>query len=164
MQLHYNLAGEPIPLTEWARLLVGPFSQRCVAQHWVQGWKVSTVWVGLDMAAGESRTPLIFETMVFAPSQEEARHHPEWDGAQARYPSEAIAEDGHWGMLRGLLHALGASAEEIAGAGPEPVIPLQDLPAFFPRDDDDAAGYDADYGDAMRVRAADYGKKDKVIL
>jgi hypothetical protein len=157
----FNLAAEPISQEEWTALFTGPFSHRCVAQHWVRGWKVSTVWLGIDMAAGESRVPLIFETMVFAPSQEEARDHPSWDGAQARYPTEALAEDGHWGILRGLLHELGATPEEIDDTGPAPVIPLQDLQGFFPREADGID--DEGYEDAMRWRPGDV-KDDKVSL
>lgn len=51
--------------------------------------RVSTVWMGHDLAPWRDGPPIIFETMIFA-----ADSHP-WDNACTRYATEAEALEGH---------------------------------------------------------------------
>jgi hypothetical protein len=52
-------------------------------------WRVSTAWLGLDRSLPGSRTPVIFETMIFG------RQGVDGDGYQERYATEAAALAGH---------------------------------------------------------------------
>src|SRR5436189_165925 len=57
------------------------------------GYRVSTVWLGLDHNFSLEGPPLIFETMVFGKEL--------WmDLDSARYATEAEAMEGHWRMVR----------------------------------------------------------------
>jgi hypothetical protein len=49
--LYYSRKGRLISLADWARLQ-GDREYRIIAQHWVRGWKVSTLWLGLDHCWG----------------------------------------------------------------------------------------------------------------
>jgi hypothetical protein len=88
--LHYHRDGTPCEnVLEWAR----DFGEdRRVKQETLQnGYFVSTVFLGLDhnFSGGP---PLIFETMVFAPSGEELDIE--------RYSTEESAKAGHEEMVR----------------------------------------------------------------
>ncbi len=80
--------GEPIEcinLTEWARWFQA--NDRHVAKDTVNGFFVSTVFLGLDHSFGEG-PPVLWETMIFAPDN--------WTGLeQWRYTSRADALAGH---------------------------------------------------------------------
>ena len=69
MSRYFDRQGKPLAMMDWAR----KFEDReyaTVAQHWVRGWMVSTVWLGLDHNFSMSGPPIIFETMVFPPGDE----------------------------------------------------------------------------------------------
>ena len=94
--LWYDRKGRPIPMEAWGPLHADK-SYQVLAQHWVRGWKVSTIWLGLDHSFGEG-PPVIFETMIFAPKDEHAEEDAERDGLdgyQWRYSTEAEAFAGH---------------------------------------------------------------------
>jgi len=80
VSFYYNRAGEPIDLDTWAELFV---ADRKVADDMVDGVRVSTVFIGLDLGVGE---PQLFETMIFGGVL---------DGCCWRYPTEAAAKVGH---------------------------------------------------------------------
>ncbi len=124
MSTFYDRQGRPIGAREWARKTED--REYCfVAQHWVRGWKVSTIWLGIDYGFGKSPAPLIFETMIFAPKDATigrgASGVPvDLDEYQERYPTEAAAQAGHDRALAAVVRHLGDdSAADIAG----PLIP-----------------------------------------
>jgi hypothetical protein len=74
-------------LMEWAKWFEQ--ADRSVAKDDVNGVSVSTVFLGLDHAFGESQ-PMLFETMVFG---------GDLDQEQARYSTWDEAETGHKEMV-----------------------------------------------------------------
>ncbi len=62
---HWDKDGRPIPLLLWARLLEDMNYRRVGFDTVKYGFRVSTVWLGIDYGFGIRR--LIFETMVFPP-------------------------------------------------------------------------------------------------
>jgi hypothetical protein len=129
----YDRQGRPIDMMKFDRLLADG-EYRVVAQHWVRGWKVSTVWLGLDHRFGSPGAPLIFETMIFAP-EDATIGREDWEGGDAfstlddprdldqhqeRYPTETAARAGHDRALAAMVEQLGAdAAADIAG----PLVP-----------------------------------------
>lgn len=103
MTLYYYPDGTPIesdellPVTlKWA-LLFEMTKDRIVGQHKTPyGEKLSTVWLGLDHGWGGG-PPLIFETMLFAPTKEVERVKRCFphDQLQLRYSTKSEAEDMH---------------------------------------------------------------------
>jgi hypothetical protein len=116
--LYYDRKGQPITMMEWAAKL-DDFDGRVVAQHWIRGWMVSTVWLGIDHGFGMRAVPIIFETMIFPPGDEAP------DGVWAeqycdRYPTEEAAQAGHDRAIASLREKLGDDAmADITG----PLIP-----------------------------------------
>jgi len=87
-----------------------------IAQHWVRGWMVSTVWLGLDHGFGFSKVPIIFETMIFAPGDVRLGADDDLDQYQERYATEEAAQAGHDRALAAVVEHLGAdSAADITG-------------------------------------------------
>lgn len=68
--------------------LLANFEYKRVAYTDLDVAEVSTVWLGIDHGFGRSHVPLIFETMIFAASDE-------LDQQTWRYPTEAAALAGH---------------------------------------------------------------------
>ena len=64
--MYSDRKGRPIDLMDWAQRLEDR-EYSVVAQHWIRGWMVSTVWLGLDHNFAFGGPPVIFETMVFPP-------------------------------------------------------------------------------------------------
>lgn len=100
--LHYDRAGKAIGLGDWIAL-GEDWDYRMVARDEINGVRISTVWIGLDMSVFE-REPLIFESMVFdedarAPSDWGFDFAPSWDNFTRRYSSEEDALAGHAEIL-----------------------------------------------------------------
>ena len=119
---YYDRKGRPMDLMEWARLSEDP-DYRIVAQHWVRGWMVSTVWLGIDhgfatMFSGGPHIPVIFETMIFAPGDVRLAEDDELDQYQERYATEEAALAGHDRALAAMAEKLGGpdAAMEIMSA------------------------------------------------
>lgn len=108
MTLFWSRANEPIEDTlEWARKFEDP-AYRFVALDVEDGWTVSTIWQGLDLAHSlrpDRDTVMIFETALFGPdevgedrwfwhSEEEALAGHDWVCAQ-NLNRPARPEDGH---------------------------------------------------------------------
>jgi hypothetical protein len=130
----YDRLGRPIDIMKFDRMLKDG-DYRVVAQHWVRGWKVSTVWLGLDHRFGSPGPPIIFETMIFAP-EDATIGRENWEAGgdafstlddprdldhyQERYPTEAAAQAGHDRALASMIDQLGAdAAADIVG----PLVP-----------------------------------------
>jgi hypothetical protein len=118
--VYYDRKGQPIDMMTWAHALEN-HEGRIVAQHWVRGWLVSTVWLGLDHNIFGD-VPHIFETMVFPPGDEAVQ---DGEGISSerycdRYPTEEAAQAGHDRALSWLREKLGEDAlADIAG----PLVP-----------------------------------------
>jgi hypothetical protein len=80
----YDREGKPIDYETWGRLFEDRDYQ-VLKQTQVGPHLVSTVWLGIDHSFGKG-PPLIFETMIFGPSDQEE---------QWRFPSEAEALQHH---------------------------------------------------------------------
>jgi hypothetical protein len=113
--MYYDRKGQPIDIMTWARSLED-HEGRIVAQHWVRGWMISTVWLGLDHSFGHCRAPLIFETMIFPPGDEAGGESIWFDEYQERYPTEEAAQAGHDRALAWIVEKLGPdSVADITG-------------------------------------------------
>lgn len=119
--MYYDRQGKPIGMMDWARKHED-YDYRTVAQHWVRGWMVSTVWLGLDHNFTRSGPPVIFETMIFAPKDVTVGREdwedggdasgtlPDLDRYQDRYATEEAAQAGHDRALAAMVDQLGAPA------------------------------------------------------
>ena len=91
---YYNRSGERISLRQWAALIEGDPEYKIVRQTNLRnGWRVSTVWLGLDHSfsfSDEPVVPIIFETMIFTKGEPESP-----DEYQVRYSTEEQAIEGH---------------------------------------------------------------------
>lgn len=105
---HYDLFGQPISFERWCELFED-FDGRRVAYTELGGYRVSTVWLGLDHRFLGEGPPLIFETMVFGP-----------DGAEDldchRYATKEEAQAGHDELVT-LIRATVQTAEDVLGHG-----------------------------------------------
>lgn len=121
MSEYYDRQGRPIEMLDWAAKIEDR-EYSVVAHHWVRGWMVSTVWLGLDHSFGRPGAPLIFETMIFAPKDvtvgreawetgcDAAGTMADLDQYQERYATEAAAQAGHDRALAAMVHQLGGEA------------------------------------------------------
>jgi hypothetical protein len=120
--IYYGRKGEPLDTMAWARLIEDR-DYSTLAQHWVRGWKVSTIWIGIDHGWGQTAAPVIFETMIFAPKDASIGREDWEDGGDAfgtavtdldqyqeRYATEAAAQAGHDRALAAMVHQLGDTA------------------------------------------------------
>lgn len=119
---YFDRQGRPMGLLEWAQHIEDR-EYAVVAQHWVRGWMVSTVWLGIDhgfatMFGGGLHVPVIFETMVFPPGDEAGEHGVMSEEYCERYATEAAAQAGHDRALAAMTGKLGgpAAAMEIMSA------------------------------------------------
>lgn len=101
MDLHFDRDGNPINSMQWAMLHADrDYCQ--IAETEVEGFRVSTVWLGINHNFWGFGPPIIFETMIFqlTPVQSESdmlkgfRYCPSLD-FQDRYVSEEGAKHGH---------------------------------------------------------------------
>ncbi len=116
MILYYDRKGQPLDLMEWARLHEDR-DYMIVAQHWIRGWMVSTVWLGLNHNWIGSGPPVIFETMVFPPGDEAGEHGTMSEEYCERYSTEEAAQAGHDRALSWVREKLGDdSANDIMSA------------------------------------------------
>jgi len=109
---YFDREGNPTDMWGWVAAFDVSFEDgtRQVADDYVDGWRVSTLWSGLDMFCAMDlwAEPQIFETMVFPPPASDA------DLRQWRYPTEAAALAGHARVLAELRAELAAGAAVLA--------------------------------------------------
>jgi hypothetical protein len=102
MLLWYDREGKPIDLWEWVKRIEDR-EYAVIAQHRVMGWKVSTIWDGIDtMSAIFGGIPAIFETMIFTPEGEtdgEPGHYGWFSGYRVRYATDLGAAAGHYAAI-----------------------------------------------------------------
>lgn len=90
--MYFDWDGSPIRQWEWS-VKNGYFSKH-VAEDVIHGWRISTVWLGLNHSFWKDNDPIIFETMIFKedesiPDNEFCNHY------QERYCTLESAEVGH---------------------------------------------------------------------
>ena len=115
MTEYYNRDGTPMEMMEWAKVFENP-AQKRVAEDTVNGYWVSTVWLGLNHQWDPNGPPLIFETMVFPVGKPEGGRT---EGAPdlgderfcRRYSTEAEALAAHELVVERIRS--GASLEEV---------------------------------------------------
>jgi hypothetical protein len=109
--LYYDRKGQPIDLMTWARKHED-HDYRTVAQHWVRGWMVSTVWIGIDHSFSPfgHGPPVIFETMIFPPGDEAGGESVWGEQYMERYATEEAAHAGHDQALSWVREKLGDDA------------------------------------------------------
>ena len=104
---YYKLDGRRVVtcqhLLEWAQWF--ETAERHVADDLIEGYRVSTVFLGMDhsFAPGDG-PPVLFETMIFAPVGDHE--------AMDRYCTWEEAEAGHARMLQGLREELQNAADQ----------------------------------------------------
>jgi len=86
--IYWRLEGhKPVPckdVIEWAKSFDN--ANRVVRQDTIGLTLVSTVFMAIDHSFGASRTPLLFETMVFVDSKDyDCRRTSTWDEALAAH-------------------------------------------------------------------------------
>lgn len=86
----YDKQGIPISVDKWVELIEDP-SYRIIKQEIVNGYRVLTIWLGLDHSF-TGNFPLIFETIIFGGIKD---YTDEFDEYQKRYSTEAAALAGH---------------------------------------------------------------------
>lgn len=115
MGMYYDRQGKPMELMDWARKFED-LDYKAVAQHWVRGWMVSTVWLGLNHRFMRDGPPIIFETMIFPPGDEAGEHGVMSEEYMERYATEDAAQAGHDRALAWVVQKLGPdSVADITG-------------------------------------------------
>lgn len=100
----FDKKGRPINLRTWCRLTENGDYRRVATTVLPNGYRVSTVWLGLNHRFGALGPPLIFETMVFPPPYAAATTKEErlksWEDLDMdRYSTEQEAKEGHKRMV-----------------------------------------------------------------
>lgn len=94
--MYYDRKGNPLTLGEWSSLKESGESNK-VAQTHIEGYVISTIWLGLDHQYGDG-PPLIFETMVFPTGPDNTVS--DWGDLDCdRYSTEEEALEGHKQMV-----------------------------------------------------------------
>jgi hypothetical protein len=88
---YFDRQGKELELLDWARLFEDG-DYKILKQDKIGKYRVSTVWIGLNMRFFGIDPPLIFETMIFI---EEGQEKDELDFWQDRYSTEDEALEGH---------------------------------------------------------------------
>lgn len=105
--MYYDRKGQPMEMLAWAAKFEDR-DYRTVAQHWVRGWMVSTIWLGIDHGFSEITRPVIFETMIFPPGDEAGEYGIYGcEDYQERYSTEEAAQAGHDRAIAWLGEKLG---------------------------------------------------------
>ena len=113
--MYYDRKSQPIDLMTWAAK-VEDREYAVIAQHWIRGWMVSTVWMGLNHNFLRDGPPVIFETMVFPPGDESDDGGMHSESYQDRYATEEAAQAGHDQALAWVVEKLGPdSVADIMG-------------------------------------------------
>lgn len=94
----YDRQGQPIDMAKASELMCN-FAYTSVAQTEESGYRVSTVWLGLNHRFMSEGPPVIFETMIFGPD--------DWSGEYCeRHATEAAALAGHDQAVMHLRHKI----------------------------------------------------------
>lgn len=94
--MYFNREGQEIDRDEFTYLL-GDSEYKIILQHKMDGYLISTVWLGVDFCSG-SESPNIFETMIFGPDGSGGDYYCD------RYPTEKAATEGHYEAMAWLAN------------------------------------------------------------
>lgn len=89
---YYDWDSRPIHMWEWT--FKCEYLPNHLAEDFINGWRISTIWLGLDHEFFKSDFPIIFETMIFA-DNENVKEDEALDFFQRRYSYLPQAERGH---------------------------------------------------------------------
>ena len=89
--MYYDRDGQPITSQQWGELFTN-LDYKVVQQDKVNGYFISTVWLGMNHAYGLDSPLAIFESMVFNEGSYE-------DLDCIRYATEAEAKAGHLALV-----------------------------------------------------------------
>lgn len=84
---HWTLKGKEVvecDLMEWGRMM-NEIGARRVAVDVIEGYRISTVFLGIDHGFGVSKRPLLFETMVFGADEEWMDRASTWEEAERQH-------------------------------------------------------------------------------
>jgi len=87
MPLYYDIDGNSVDMETWSDLFER--KKRTLACDDINCYRVSTVFIGIDMGIGLGGLPLIFETMIFGP---EGSKYDLW---RELHPNKELALHGH---------------------------------------------------------------------
>lgn len=104
--MYYDRQGRLMNMTTWVATHSDP-DYRIVAQHYVRGWMISTIWLGVDHRFIMSGAPVIFETMIFPPGDEAGGRGAMSEDYMERYSTEDAAQAGHDRALSWVREKLG---------------------------------------------------------
>lgn len=82
------------PIFYWEYHFKHAYFPKHVGEDLINGYRISTVWMGLDHAFFKDGDPVIFETMIFK-EDKELPENEELDYYQERYSYLKEAEEGH---------------------------------------------------------------------
>lgn len=88
--INLNLKIQPAETLEWAKWYE-KFENRMLAEARGNGWRVSTIFLGLDHGFGFSKAPVLWESMVFGGPH---------DGVMRRYDDWELAHTGHLWLVK----------------------------------------------------------------
>lgn len=89
---YYDWNTKPIKI--WEYNILYTYFPKHIGDELINGYRVSTIWLGLNMSFWPNNDPVIFETMIFK-ENEELPKNEELDNYQVRYSHLAEAEKGH---------------------------------------------------------------------
>jgi hypothetical protein len=89
---YYDWDGLPMMFWEWA--FKGEYLNKHVGDDIINGWCVSTIWLGINHNFFFKEPPIIFETMIFK-EDENWPYHEDLEGYQERYSTYEEALKGH---------------------------------------------------------------------
>jgi hypothetical protein len=99
MPRYYDIKGKKISILEWANLLEDLNFNRHVGLDLINGYRISTVWLGLDhrfrFGIDNDLPPLIFETMIFLNDETKPKEEDTFAYFQERYSTMEEALEGH---------------------------------------------------------------------
>jgi hypothetical protein len=113
---YYDRDGQKISQWDWSRLKFGTPGYDIVRQHYIRGFFISTVWLGIDLNFHFEGPPIIFETMVFPPGDEAGEDGVFSERYCARYATRESALAGHDQALAAMKDSLSASDSEVMTA------------------------------------------------
>jgi hypothetical protein len=102
------------PILHWEYAFKSQYFPKHVAEEIIEGYRVSTVWLGLNHASFSAKKPIIFETMIF-PEEDAAIPLDEIESFQERYSTLAEAERGHKAACRYVKKLLHKARKELNG-------------------------------------------------
>lgn len=86
--MYYDRDGQPITSQQWGELFEN-YEYKNIQQTYINGHRISTVWLGMNHNFFGEGSPLIFESMVFVDDDSYA------DLDMVRYATETEAKAGH---------------------------------------------------------------------